>query len=335
MRRALSSERRIQLDMLPNPYGPSDAVWDAISSDSPDAESTESLEQELRQRLGAYVGVPESWVVLANGIDDLHAMIARWRSESGPLLTFPPTDPALDDWIVAHGAQVERIPRLNGFRMPVRTDLGDIPRGATAVVMSPNDPSGTIITVQETVRLLRRCAVVVVDERHAAYSPRTVMPLVREWENLIVTQTFETFAGMTSLPLAWAIAPPSMAREITKRGRPSGIGRLSLVAGRAVLDDWQHVQRTVQRVTSEKGRLFRQMRKLNMISAPYPSWSNFLICRFERGNADFFVPRLADRGIDLYRPPHANLRDHVRISAVSGEWTSALKHALIDIALEL
>lgn len=331
----IRSDERIRLDVLTNPYGPTERVWDAIASDSPSRESTEALEADLRRRLGAFVGVPESWVVLANGIDELHAMIARWRSERGPLLTFPPTDPQLDAWVEAHGAQVEPIPRLNGFRMPVRTGVDAIPRGATAVVMSPNDPSGTIITIQETVRLLRRSAVVVVDERHAAYSPRTVLPLVREWENLVVVQTFETFAGLTSLPLAWAVAPPSMAREIAGRGRPSGTSRLSIVAALATLDDWETVQRAVNRVTSEKGRLFRQVRKLNMISAPYPSWANFLVCRFERGGADFFVPRLAERGIDVYRPPHANLRDHVRISAVSGEWTNALKHALIEIALEL
>jgi histidinol-phosphate/aromatic aminotransferase/cobyric acid decarboxylase-like protein len=331
----MSKDQRIRMDMLANPYGPTDAVWDAISADDPGGISNDELERDLRRRLGAFVGVPESWVVLANGIDELHAMIARWRSEAGPLLTFPPTDPALDEWIGAHGAQVERIPRLNGFRMPVRENLENIPRGSTAIVMSPNDPSGTIITVQETVRLLRRCSIVVVDERHAAYSPRTVMPLVREWESLVVTQTFETFAGLTSLPLAWCVAPPSKAKEIARRGRPSGIGRMSLIAGHAILDDWHFVRQSVQRLTSEKGRLFRQMRKLNMISAPYPSWSNFLMCRFERGTADFFLPRLTERGIDLHRPPHPNLRDHVRISAVSGEWTNALKNALIEIALEL
>lgn len=335
MNMQIRPDERIRLDVLTNPYGPTERVWDAIASDSPARVSTEALDGDLRRRLGAFVGVPEGWVVLANGIDEMHAMITRWRSERGPLLMFPPSDPQLDAWVEAHGAQVEHIPRLNGFRMPVRTGLEDIPRGSTAVVMSPNDPSGTIITVQETVRLLRRCAVVVVDERHAAYSPRTVLPLAREWENLIVVQTFETFAGLTSLPLAWAIAPPSMAREIARRGRPSGVSRLSIVAALATLDDWQTMQKSVSRVTTEKGRLFRQVRKLNMISAPYPSWANFLICRFERGGADFFVPRLAERGIDVYRPPHPNLRDHVRISAVSGEWTSALKHALVDIALEL
>jgi histidinol-phosphate aminotransferase len=310
-------------------------VFDAIASDDPRQIADIALAARLREELGARSGVPASWVVLANGIDDLHAMIARWRSEHGPLITFPPSNPDLEAWIGQYGGQVERIPRLSGFRLPIEVGDSGLPRGATALVMSPNDPSGSIISVQDVVRLVRQCAVVVIDERHAAYSSRSILPLAREFESLIVVQTMETFAGLTSLPLAWAVAPPKMAREIERQGRPSGVSRLPLVAALATLDDQDHVMRTVQWVMHEKSRLFRQIRKLNMISPPYPSWGNFLLCRFERGSSDFFVPRLAERGIDVYRPPHPNLRDHVRISAVSAESTQALKKALIDIALEL
>ena len=332
---AIGQRRRIRLDLLQNPFGPTERVLDAIAADDPQLQSAADLEARLRERLGAIAGVPASWIVLANGVDELTAMIARWRSDHGPLLVFPPTDPAQEAWVGQYGAQVERIPRRKGFLMPVDAGDSGLPRGATALVMSPNDPSGTVITVQETVRLTRQCAVVVVDERHATYSPRTILPLTREFENLVVVQTFETWAGLASLPLAWAVAPPKLAREIARRSRPSGVARLSLVAALATLDDLTAVMASVRRVMIEKGRLFRQIRKLNMISPPYPSWANFLLCRFERGSADFFVPRLAERGIDVHRPPHPELRNHVRISAVSADWTNALKQALIDIALEL
>lgn len=326
---------RIRLDILVNPYGPTDQVFDAIASDDPRAVADSVLADRLREELGLLAGVPSSWVVLANGVDDLHAMIARWRSEQGPLVVFPPSDPALDAWIEQYGAQVEHVPRLSGFRLPIEPGGSGLPKGATAVVMSPNDPSGTIISVQEVVRLVRQCSLVVIDERHAAYSSRSILPLAREFETLVVVQTMETFAGLSSLPLAWAVAPPKVAAEIARRGRPSGIGRLSLLAALATLEDYARVMRTVQSVMHEKSRLFRQIRKLNMISSPYPSWGNFLLCRFERGSSGFFLPRLAERGIDLYRPPHPNLRNHVRISAVSADATNVLKQALIDIALEL
>ena len=326
---------QIRLDLLQNPFGPTERVLDAIMADDPQRRSVAELEGALQAQLGALVGVPANWVVLANGIDELLAMIARWRTDHGPLLVFPPTDPAQEAWIGQYGAQVERIPRRRGFAMPVEARDSGLPRGATAFVMSPNDPSGTILTVQDAVRLSRQCAVVVIDERHAAYSPRTLMPLVREFENVVVVQTLETWAGLASLPLAWAVAPPSLTQEIARRSRPSGVGRLSLVAGLATLDDLAAVEASVRRVMLEKGRLFRQIRKLNMISPPYPSWANFLLCRFERGSSDFFVPRLAERGIEVYQPPHPELRNHVRISAVSADWTNALKQALIEIALEL
>lgn len=332
---AMRHQSRIRLDLLANPFGPPEWVFDAFSSDDPFREPDGALADRLKERLGGLVGVPASWVVLANGIDELHAMIARWRSEEGPILLFPPSDPDLDAWIGQYDGQIERVPRGNGFRLPIEPNGSNLPRGSTAVVMSPNDPSGSIISVQEVVRLTRQCSMVVIDERHAAYSSRSVLPLVREFESIVVVQTMETFAGLTSLPLAWAIAPPSVAKEIARRGRPSGIPRLPMVAAHAVLDDWSSVQQSVRWVMQEKSRLFRQIRKLNMISAPYPSWSNFLLCRFERGPREFFVPRLAERGIDVYSPPHDNLRNHVRISAVSAEWTNALKRALIDIALEL
>lgn len=332
---SLHAPERIRLDVLANPHAPTDRVNDAISAADPRGESSDALATRLRERLGALAGVPPAWIALANGIDELHAMIARWRTERGPIVTFPPSDPQLDAWIGQYGGQIEAVPRLNGFRLPIEAGDSGLPRGSTAMVMSPNDPSGSIIGIQEVVRLTRQCAAVVIDERHAAYSMRSILPMVREFENLIVVQTMETFAGLTAMPLAWAVAPPSMAQEIAKQGRPSGVSRLALVAALAVLDDHDQVMRTVRWVMREKSRLFRQIRKLNMISPPYPSWANFLLCRFERGSADFFVPQLAARGIDVYHPPHANLRNHVRISAVSPEATNALKHALIDIALEL
>ena len=201
--------------------------------------------------------------------------------------------------------------------------------------MSPNDPTGTAITVHEVVRLSRQSAFTVIDERHSAYSSRSVLPLAREFDNLIVLQTFETWAGLPALPLAWAIAPPKIARELQRFVRPSGIARMPVVAALASLEESAALQASVHRVMVEKGRLFRQVRKLSMISPPYASWANFLLCRIERGSNEFFVPRLAERGIDVFAVTNPELPNHLRISAVSADATNALKQAMIAIALDL
>ncbi len=325
----------IRLDQLQNPLGPVEAIIDAVARFDGWTSREGDLANELRRRLAARAGVNPDWIVLANGIDELHAMIAQWRDEHGPILLFPPSDFGLEHWLRRHSAQIELIPRRREFSMPIEAMTTTLPRGGTSVVMSPNDPTGTIMTVQEAVRLSRQSALVVIDERHAAYSPRTLAPLVREFENMVLLQTFETFAGMTAFPLAWAVAPPSIAREIAARARPSGPAKVSLVAALAAIDAEVEIKATVRQVTIEKGRLFRQLRKLSMISPPYPSWGNFLLARIERGDSDFFVPRLADRGIAVHRVDHPRLPNHLRISAVSLDATYALKKALIEIALDL
>ncbi len=328
-------DRSIRLDQVANPYGPVDSVIDALSRFDDWSKPAGDLVGRLRSRLGALAGVSDEWVVLANGIDELHAMIAQWRDSHGPLVVFPPSDPQLETWLRRHASQVESLPRHRDFSMPVDVTTAHLPRGATSIVMTPNDPTGTIMTVQETVRLSRQSSLVVIDQRHAAYSPRSVMPLVREFENLIVLQTFETFAALTAFPLAWGIAPPRIAREIAARERPSGIARASVVASLAALDADAEIRATVRKVMIEKGRLFRQLRKLSMISPPYPSWSNFLLARIERGTSDFFVPRLAERGVIVHRVEHPGLANHLRVSGISVDATTALKQALIEIALDL
>ncbi len=325
----------MRLDLIANPHGPPESIIDAISRVGSWHGDGRELDELLRVRLGARANVSSDWIVLANGIDELHAMIARWRGNEGPLVVFPPSDPALHAWIGRFTNQIERIDRLANFSLPLAPSDPPLPRGSTAILMSPNDPTGTILTVQEAVRLSRQSAIVVVDERHAAYSPRTIAPLIREFDNIVLLQTFETFAALSAFPLAWAIAPPRIAREIADQARPSGIAMVSLVAGLAALDADKEIRASIRRVMIEKGRLFRQLRKLSMISPPYPSWSNFLLARIERGTARYFVPRLAERGIDVFTVADPALPNHLRISAVSADATTALKQALIDIAIDV
>jgi histidinol-phosphate aminotransferase len=332
---SVMTDRLVRLDLVTNPYGPVERVIDAVSRFDAWAVPSGDLASTLRARLGAQAGVPEDWVVLANGIDELHAMIAQWRNDHGPLVVFPPSDSMLETWLRRHSGQMECVPRGRDFAIPVEAVRGRLPRDATSIVLSPNDPTGTITTVQEAVRLSRQSSLVVIDERHAAYSARSLLPLVREFDNMVLLQTFETHAALTAFPLAWGIAPPRVAREIAARQRPSGLAHASIVAGLAALDADVEIRATVRKVMVEKGRLFRQLRKLSMISPPYPSWSNFLLARFERGNSGFFLPRLAARGIVVHRVDHPRLQNHVRVSGVSLDATTALKQALIEIALDL
>jgi histidinol-phosphate aminotransferase len=248
---------------------------------------------------------------------------------------FPPTAENAARLAALHGLPVVEWRRSVWFTVDVEANqLREFPPRATAYVLSPNDPTGTLLGNQDLVRLTRACELVVVDERHVEYSGRSLLPFVREFENLVVLRTLETWAGLSGLPVAYAIASPSLGADLAPFRRASGVPTAPVLAALATLDDLAYVRATVERVREERARLYRMLRKLNVLT-PYPSAANFVLARIERGDVESILPELARRGIQVHRPADPRLHDCLRISAGSPEATVALKHALVEIAVEL
>lgn len=324
-----------RLDELTNPHAPTDAVADVLGDLDHYAWADGEHALLLRRRLGRQYGVDYRWVLLSGGVADLYRALARWREPLGPLLTFPPTGHPELGTALSEFDNLVSIRRQPDFSLGVTPNVVALRDCSATIAMSPNDPTGTLVRVQELVRLTRQCELTVIDERHAGYSPRSAAPFAREFDNLVLFQSMEWWAGLQRWPLAWAIAPPSIIAQLESHLPAAGPSREAMLAALATLDDWSWVRETLRRVTIERGRLYRQLRKLNMITPLYPSWANFLLARFERGDTAFFLPRLEARGIHLHKVMDPGLPNHVRVSAVSAEATDALKRALIEIALEL
>ncbi|HEV2106702.1 MAG TPA: aminotransferase class I/II-fold pyridoxal phosphate-dependent enzyme [Thermomicrobiales bacterium] len=334
-RPALSTGRPRRLDQVANPFGPSAQVFEALTTADRLLHLNDNDVQRLGQRLASHAGIDADQLVLANGMDELLDMILLWRRHRGPVVLFPPTDPSHRAIVERHSEDILEYRRTSSFAAfdPLASQVPDIPAGSTAIVQSPNDPSGTLLSTPDAVRLARVCELVVVDERHGEYAARSLLPVAQEFNNVIVARSFETWAGLSGLPFAYAVAPRRLAGELRGYLRPSGIAAAAAVAVAATLDDMAYMQATVRRVRQERTRLWRTLRKLNMVRVPYPTSSNFILTRIERGDAGFFARELERRGIMVHRPSDPQLTErHLRITATTPEQTEALKRALIEIA---
>jgi histidinol-phosphate aminotransferase len=89
------------------------------------------------------------------------------------------------------------------------------------------------------------------------------------------------------------------------------------------------------RLRVERGRLFRKLRKLNLLQ-PLPSQGNFLLCRVLRGSAREVRARLADLGIMVLGwDEGTGLEPYLRVSVGRPEDTDTLVKALVSIAERL
>lgn len=256
-----------------------------------------------------------------NGVQAAHRAIIRWRNQRGFVRLVPD-----DEALAPYNGIAQDVQLLNGFRIPVDVLLMQDPR-ATLVLSSPNGISGRIATVQEIVQLARHFALVVIDERLAAFSMRRLTPLVSEWGNVISVQRFPFEMPGQTRDFGWIIHPSAFKGEIARHLAPVPPETEAEVLTYGAINTFA-AERHVARL---KGQLYREMRKMSLVSVPYPSWSNALLARIERGEREEVVQELADRGISVYAPPHPNLRQHLRITAASKDATTALKEAMIEI----
>jgi histidinol-phosphate aminotransferase len=99
------------------------------------------------------------------------------------------------------------------------------------------------------------------------------------------------------------------------------------VAGLASLADLDTLQANVARLVAERGRLAEALSEIPYLR-PYPSHSNFILCRVVGRDAHALKAALAARGILVRYYDSPGLADHIRVSVGRPEHTDRLVTAL-------
>lgn len=331
----LPVERIVKLDQNENPYGPSLRVQEALAAYDryhlyPDSEG-----RAAREQIARYVGIPAERIILGNGADELIDLIYLLAIEPGDeVIVAPPTFGVYAARAPLFGAKVIEVPRRADFELDLDAIVRAVtPRTKVISIVSPNNPTGNAIAPEALVRLLGLGPLVVLDEAYAEFAQRSLVPLAREFDNLIVLRTLSKWAGLAGLRIGYGIVPSELLPYFWQIKPPFNVNAAALVAVEATFDDLAWVRAGVVRLRVERGRLYRQLRKLNLLQ-PYPSQGNYLLCRVLRGEASALRIRLAELGI-MVRGYSGELANYLRISVGRPEDTDTLMKALLAIAERL
>lgn len=327
-RLGISPQQIVRLDANENPYGPAAGVVAALARFDGYHRYPDPQQRELRDLCARYSGYYRDRIIVGNGVDELIDLLLRvFVSPDDEVITCAPTTGRYGFAAAVAGGRAVAVPRRSSFGLDVEAVLQAItPRSKLIFVASPNDPTGNVIGSNDVVRLLRMGVIVVVDETYYEFADSTVAPLVREFNNLIVLRSFGAWAGLAGLGVAYGIFPHEVWAQAMKVRPPHNVGVAATVALRATLADLASVQHNVRLIRLERGRLYRQLRKLNFLQ-PYPSQGNFLLCRVLLGTAPQLQRSLERHGI--FVRGFAELPDHLRISVGSPAQSERLLHALL------
>ncbi len=331
-----SARDLIKLDANENLYGPSPRVLEVLTRPDDYHLYPDASQQAARQALATYTGADPNCIIVGNGSDELIDLLLLATIEPGDEVIAPvPTFGVYLARPPLFGATVRAVPRRDDFDLDVEQIEAAINERTKLVFLaSPNNPTGNLVTSQQLVRLLRTGVLVVLDEAYFEFAGRTLLPLSREFDNLVVLRTFSKWAGLAGLRIGYGIFPPSLAEAVWRVKQPFNVNALALRAIEAALADLPVQMQKVIRIRLERGRLFRGLRRLDLLQ-PYPSRGNFILCRVTRGDAHDLHRRLLARGILVRKYDDPLLRQYLRITVGLPEHTDRLLQALREIGSEV
>jgi len=299
----------IALNLNENPFGPSPRAIEALRVALAQVHRYPEIQaDELHDEIAAFHAVRRGQVLVTAGATELLCMIAR--ALLGPGLNAVTSEKSFIVYKLAtqvtEGKLIEIPTRENGY------DLDAILRAIDAntricFIANPNNPTGTILTVDEINTLIERLpehVLLVLDEaygdfaealaqqRGVAYS--NAPDYIRAEKNVILLKTFSKAHGLAGLRVGYGIGPARLISLLSPMRVIFSVSSAAQAAAVAALRDVEHVQRAVENNTAQAEILSSGLRELGF---PAPqTWANFVFCDLRQDAADF-AERLRRNGV--------------------------------------
>jgi histidinol-phosphate aminotransferase len=287
----LDEAKIIKLASNENPLGMAEsakkAMLDAVADIGryPDANGF-----ELKQAITEKYGVPQDWVTLGNGSNDIlelaaHALVQPQQSVVFAQYSFAVYALATQ----GVGARAIEVPAknfghdLDAMRKAINADT------RLVFIANPNNPTGTFVRGEELEAFMRAVppqVVVVLDEAYNEYLAPELqyesIAWVKKYPNLLVSRTMSKAYGLAGLRVGFAIAQPAVTDLLNRIRQPFNVNSLAQAAAIAALKDRAFLERSAK--LNAEG--YRQLtHAFDAMGLEYvPSHGNFVLVRV--GNDD-------------------------------------------------
>lgn len=327
----------VKLDANENPYGPAPSVSSALADAKylhiyPDPEST-----YLREAISDYAGLPKEYILAGAGADELIDLLFRLfisPSAGHSIINCPPTFGMYKFDADVNACRIINVPRRSDFSLDIDAIEATFRNGETPkmiFVASPNNPDGSVLSDDYLRRLLALPTLVVLDEAYFEFADDNRLTMVPDHDNLVVLRTFSKWAGLAGMRVGYGAFPLPIIKHLWKIKQPYNVGVASQIAAVASIQDRQDLLSKVDRMVQQRAIFYSRVAKFDWLR-PYPSQSNYVLCRVGNGRTASQVKQdLARRGILIRYYTSQGLSDCIRVSMGTEEQMERLYEALDEL----
>ncbi len=326
----------IKLNTNESPFPPSPKAVEAAAEAAqrlqlyPDPECS-ALTKALAERLG----VASDEVLLTNGSDEIlnFAFMAFCDSEKGAAF------PDITYGFYKVFAELYSIPYTE---IPLNEDL-KINLSAysginkTIFIANPNAPTGIYIEPEEIEQVIisNPDSVVVVDEAYVDFGSRSCIPLIKKYNNLLVTQTFSKSRSMAGARLGYGVGCKELIADLNAikySTNPYNINSLTMAAGIGSVSDNNYFESNCRYICEAREYTKAALSALGFEMTD--SKSNFIFVRHKALSGEYIYSQLRKRSILVRHFSKERICDYNRITIGSMEQMDILINALKEILKE-
>ncbi len=328
----IPAERIVKLDANENLYGPSPRALEAIAAAQGLHIYPDPDQGKVREAVAEYLVIPPGLVVAGVGSDELiQVLVSLFAGPGDRVLNLVPTF-GMYDWAAATaGAEIVNVRRRDDYTIDVdaaRAAVDD--RTKLVFVASPNNPSGTPLSMAELEGLLGLGIAVVVDEAYAEFAGTNYCRLVPDYPNLIGLRTMSKWAGLAGMRIGYGVFPESIVDIVRTVRQPYSLGVTSQAALLASLEDRGFLMERVALIVAERERLRRELATISFLR-PHPSAANFVFVDVVGRDARAVRDTLRREGIFVRHYANPLISNAIRVSVGLPEHTDRLIAALREL----
>jgi histidinol-phosphate aminotransferase len=297
----------IKLDAMENPYLWPNAMkqeWLSLLADVAVNRYPDPSAAKLSQRLEQVMDVPAGMKsILGNGSDELIQMICMALAKPGSVVMAPePTFVMYKMIALFTNMQYQGIPLDANFQldMPAMRQAIESHQPAVVFLAYPNNPTGNLFSEQD-VRDVIECSpgLVVVDEAYHAFAGHSFMPMLNDYDNLVVMRTVSKM-GLAGLRLGILSGHPDWLHEFDKVRLPYNINVLTQLSAEFALTRYDILKQQTDQICQDREQLKQALAAIQGITQ-YPSAANFILFKSEQLSSDTIFEQLKQDNILIKR----------------------------------
>ena len=328
-------QQYIKLNTNENAFPPHPSVAEAAAREAgklhlyPDPEC-----MEIRQALAKRLDLRPEELVMVNGSDEVLNFAFMAFCDSHIPAVFP-------DITYGFYPVFARLNQVAFREIPLREDLTVNPQdylqaAGTIFLANPNAPTGIALRREQIEEILQANPynVVVVDEAYVDFGAESCLPLIREYDNLLVTQTFSKSRSLAGGRLGFGAANPEIIRDletIRYSTNPYNLDRMTLAAGVACLENDDYNMENCRKIIRTREKTRKELEKMGFETTP--SSANFLFVRHPGISGEDVYLKLREKGILVRHFGVERIRDYNRISVGTEEQMETLVKALSSLVV--